>query len=151
MTGNRSQRHAVPASPWKNPRQGGENTIDQIQDLGIEETPPPRRGRLVSAISGAVPRGNTPAEAGKTRSEPLRDLREEKHPRRGGEDREEGPERLAPAETPPPRRGRLSIESGGLTASRNTPAEAGKTTRHLTECAHVRKHPRRGGEDSNIW
>ena len=128
MTGNRSQRHAVPASPWKNPRQGGENTIDQIQDLGIEETPPPRRGRLVSAISGAVPRGNTPAEAGKTIYGLTVMDANEKHPRRGGEDRVEGAEGPAETETPPPRRGRQRHSLRVCVRRGNTPAEARKTT-----------------------
>ena len=147
MTGNRSQRHAVPASPWKNPRQGGENTIDQIQDLGIEETPPPRRGRLVSAISGAVPRGNTPAEAGKTREAGSGGCPIRKHPRRGGEDNDASHSSRSLPETPPPRRGRRGKRPSRQCGRGNTPAEAGKTRSEPLRDLREEKHPRRGGED----
>ena len=91
--------------------------------------------------------GNTPAEAGKTPTVWAGGNVNEKHPRRGGEDKPGGASDGEEPETPPPRRGRLLRSSPERAAGRNTPAEAGKTRRSLACSSSEGKHPRRGGED----
>ena len=70
-----------------------------------------------------------------------------KHPRRGGEDRRQESGSYSIGETPPPRRGRLGLQTNDETFDRNTPAEAGKTTHSAPTQRSREKHPRRGGED----
>ena len=73
----------------------------------------------------------------------------EKHPRRGGEDITVVIEMPAKTETPPPRRGRPAWRINKRVFDGNTPAEAGKTSRPASEAGGLRKHPRRGGEDTD--
>ena len=93
---------------------------------------------------------NTPAEAGKTFRVIYSALKDQKHPRRGGEDLRTKRGCCDTRETPPPRRGRLSRFACVHIASRNTPAEAGKTPHAGPKRRALRKHPRRGGEDDHI-
>ena len=74
-----------------------------------------------------------------------------KHPRRGGEDERLSSGRMCTAETPPPRRGRLTARMSSMWSVRNTPAEAGKTVFEVLIRHGRRKHPRRGGEDGAFW
>ena len=113
--------------PPKHPRRGGEDAVVSQHSIWIRETPPPRRGRRTPRNHACEPHGNTPAEAGKTRvgSEAVRLL--QKHPRRGGEDSRSRFGARSGRETPPPRRGRLSVRDLRAANTGNTPAEAGKT------------------------
>ena len=131
----------------KHPRRGGEDEKLHVSRQAVQETPPPRRGRPVGSLSRCAACRNTPAEAGKTFPNRSGTTSPQKHPRRGGEDGRAPQGLAAGAETPPPRRGRLSPANEAGHAARNTPAEAGKT--HRRTCRHWRygKHPRRGGED----
>ena len=111
----------------KHPRRGGEDLSMCLLGRRRRETPPPRRGRRESeGISGFRVR-NTPAEAGKTNALHLAFHCVQKHPRRGGEDELDGLRKVGLVETPPPRRGRLSVRVPIVQKVGNTPAEAGKT------------------------
>ena len=72
----------------KHPRRGGEDVTGSCVDDFLQETPPPRRGRLKRRRVLIAADGNTPAEAGKTCFGHHRGVNSQKHPRRGGEDQE---------------------------------------------------------------
>ena len=90
---------------------------------------------------------NTPAYAGKTRTQRLRLTCSWKHPRVCGEDSAVVKRSFCPTETPPRMRGRLSLFSSGSLSMGNTPAYAGKTRRQNRWSAPRWKHPRVCGED----
>ena len=90
----------------KHPRRGGEDVGSGADSRELQETPPPRRGRLpVRSLAKGVLR-NTPAEAGKTLANDVSEATPRKHPRRGGEDHDFHAGDIRIHETPPPRRGR---------------------------------------------
>ena len=132
----------------KHPRRGGEDTPQSSISRFGRETPPPRRGRRSHEQHRSGDRGNTPAEAGKTKWDQFEDFIpiETPPPRRG---------RLKAdslsfdiTETPPPRRGRRRCSCQHADGVRNTPAEAGKTQGAARDVRPFKKHPRRGGEDA---
>ena len=70
---------------------------------------------------------NTPAYAGKTADDAVRERAKEKHPRVCGEDWVSICSAVLQWETPPRMRGRHLIKQAGLAVQGNTPAYAGKT------------------------
>ena len=136
----------------KHPRRGGEDLSGVPSVRTAEDTPPPRRGRRNYApIYMTALRETPPPRRGRLSSTAGEPPDDRKHPRRGGEDNNCFLVLHASIETPPPRRGRRKSavrEPGG---GRNTPAEAGKTLADTLSGPVEKKHPRRGGEDSNIW
>ena len=131
----------------KHPRVCGEDTIVELPEQRLQETPPRMRGRHKYLYKSVVILGNTPAYAGKTRQNQPRICRRQKHPRVCGEDlpaREGAP---ADSETPPRMRGRPADAMVKSLLSRNTPAYAGKTIPRQSRKRCPGKHPRVCGED----
>ena len=91
----------------------------------------------------------TPAGAGKTRWNSSKTPIREDHPRRCGENSYDVIANSASAGSPPQVRGkqlkRLTIKR----RDRITPAGAGKTPPEARDCAMLRDHPRRCGENSS--
>ena len=114
----------------KHPRLRGEDMrLPCVCDV-VRETPPLTRGRLEVDGVPKLPRGNTPAYAGKTRSSATGLRASRKHPRLRGEDRL----RVAHVR-----------RQGG-----NTPAYAGKTQDAVNFHRKHQKHPRLRGEDRSV-
>ena len=146
--GKTSREGQATVKSRKHPRRGGEDSLRVRVGQGKEETPPPRRGRLLRSSPERAAGRNTPAEAGKTRRSLACSSSEGKHPRRGGEDPCYAGRNTFDTETPPPRRGRHERPSKVTASYGNTPAEAGKTRVRTGSTSASGKHPRRGGEDA---
>ena len=145
--GKTSREGQATVKSRKHPRRGGEDSLRVRVGQGKEETPPPRRGRLLRSSPERAAGRNTPAEAGKTRRSLACSSSEGKHPRRGGEDPCYAGRNTFDTETPPPRRGRHACARDRRQLLGNTPAEAGKTPSLYLFSFPTWKHPRRGGED----
>ena len=148
--GKTSREGQATVKSRKHPRRGGEDSLRVRVGQGKEETPPPRRGRLLRSSPERAAGRNTPAEAGKTRAPVEGDGLVWKHPRRGGEDTLAHGIDVSFWETPPPRRGRRHRYTFFLLQPGNTPAEAGKTGGRTARHEGLEKHPRRGGEDCTL-
>src|SRR5690606_13439982 len=91
--------------------------------------------------------GNTPACAGKTRSQGDPDGFRREHPRVRGEDFARAPGNVCPSGTPPRARGRLAGDEHRVVVFGNTPACAGKTQSAGSDTPTTGEHPRVRGED----
>ena len=133
-------------TPWKHPRECGEDFLTATGVAVVPETPPRMRGRPFHPHDLHVQVRNTPANAGKTKRHGRSQVPNQKHPRECGEDNkvmpctprrnphERGEDRsdvvkaAVALETPPRTRGRLGGHKRCVQRARNTPANAGKTT-----------------------
>ena len=131
----------------KHPRVCGEDLNGLIQTPQWSETPPRMRGRPSSDTSAVSMSRNTPAYAGKTQNSASVPAVCRKHPRVCGEDSSLSYRQTSPRETPPRMRGRPGKGRARCFTTRNTPAYAGKTSRHLAQASCRWKHPRVCGED----
>ena len=117
------------APGWKHPRVCGEDSKRQTASPQTLETPPRMRGRRAPPRSPKAKNRNTPAYAGKTRSNSLHSDLRRKHPRVCGEDHPMTVNTQDIRETPPRMRGRPPPLALDKHERGNTPAYAGKTRR----------------------
>ena len=117
------------------------------QDRGPEADHPRMRGedQIINACLDI--KGITPACAGKTRARTRTAMSDWDHPRMRGEDRFVRVVKSCSAGSPPHARGRRVLNAVGGSASRITPACAGKTVVTIEECPRIADHPRMRGED----
>ena len=132
----------------KHPRLRGEDFAPRATVTRMTETPPLTRGRRPAQALQERALGNTPAYAGKTRSQGASVPMPQKHPRLRGEDAPREESRGSTSETPPLTRGRPQATSKETVPKGNTPAYAGKTYDLPVGAGDSEKHPRLRGEDS---
>ena len=134
----------------KHPRRCGELYCWSRDRATFAETPPQMRGTRHVGICKVEEFGNTPADAGNSRT--LRTWRSSgrKHPRRCGELLTHLVVGIESSETPPQMRGTLNLGDDIGDDFRNTPADAGNSSNEMSMDLGCKKHPRRCGELSNI-
>ena len=134
------------ASDGDHPRPCGEKPTSAIVDPSTRGSPPPMRGKVWNSRRGWVPRGITPAHAGKSCTTTATTTAPRDHPRPCGEKCFAIGFAIQPGGSPPPMRGK-GVSSAILPSStRITPAHAGKRTPTWAFRYSRRDHPRPCGE-----
>ena len=128
------------------PRVGGEKLLQFALPLLLTGSPPRGRGKGRPPCTVQTIQRITPAWAGKRRNRGCCAAGKGDHPRVGGEKRCSGNTRIRPRGSPPRGRGKASLMLLMASATRITPAWAGKSTSYLRSETWWRDHPRVGGE-----
>ncbi len=142
-------RQSSRSSLGDDPRVGGEDQHSGLPPDPYFGTPPRQRGGPRRRPDPPLRRRNTPASAGRTRRSCFSARRASEHPRIGGEDPPDADTLHVHRGTPPHRRGGRWRPSRRASASRNTPASAGRTAPPPGAPGPSPEHPRIGGEDFN--
>ena len=129
------------------PRMRGEDPDWLHLLLPHSGSPPHARGRPLAKLSKTGSTRITPACAGKTSRSASRTGRSRDHPRMRGEDPQLLRQDRRGDGSPPHARGRLGDYANPDTASRITPACAGKTAGRMSMETGPPDHPRMRGED----
>ena len=130
------------------PRMRGEDCSVFRWPTRIRGSPPHARGRRFQEVYYVVPRGITPACAGKTFFPLFVGTAGTDHPRMRGEDAFPGRGTMPRNGSPPHARGRHVAVRAEWKENRITPACAGKTPRQRREGYASPDHPRMRGEDA---
>ena len=125
---------------------GGEKLLQFALPLLLTGSPPRGRGKGRPPCTVQTIQRITPAWAGKRRNRGCCAAGKGDHPRVGGEKRCSGNTRIRPRGSPPRGRGKASLMLLMASATRITPAWAGKSTSYLRSETWWRDHPRVGGE-----
>ena len=129
----------------------GENFTPLPCDMMSAGSPPRVRGKPCLEDPGIVQSGITPACAGKTNADSVRDVLLGDHPRVCGEN-DRGYCRYSGLQGSPPRvRGKLSVATLFALACGITPACAGKTRAVRVGGSWRGDHPRVCGENEDGW
>ena len=136
-------------SPEDHPRRCGENLPFRGFLLRQMGSPPQVRGKLSFSLLHDAVRGITPAGAGKTLQAAFCGLPGKDHPRGCGENVPRLNLRALTAGSPPRMRGKLTFIGYDETATRITPADAGKTLFMKNGTVSPEDHPRGCGENSS--
>ena len=129
------------------PRVCGENYVTDMYSMLRRGSPPRVRGKLVLQRKKQLVTRITPACAGKTYCEYVRDSFVEDHPRVCGENRFSQRRIIAIRGSPPRVRGKLRLSCTGVAGIRITPACAGKTAMRFRNMFARVDHPRVCGEN----
>ena len=149
--GKTCTEHTLPLKPRDHPRRCGENHSRRQLKAVKTGSPPQVRGKPRSRFYRRMPRGITPAGAGKTFPFVLLLLRFKDHPRRCGENRSTVAVSVLGIGSPPQVRGKPRSAPSASGSSRITPAGAGKTYISSSSGSVFRDHPRRCGENPRTW
>ena len=125
----------------------GEEKLDWLSDRVRLEIPPRARGRVGVPPFCGRKQGNTPACAGKRRSDASIRIGDWKYPRVRGEERLSCRLRFRLREIPPRARGRDEAARNYFAKFGNTPACAGKRSSISVSPSSTRKYPRVRGEE----
>ena len=106
------------------------------------------RGKLTTDPSKRHCKRITPADAGKTIQQGIKNPPEQDHPRGCGENCVLRIVGCVATGSPPRMRGKLSVDKTALKKARITPADAGKTGASFACAERVRDHPRGCGENA---
>ncbi len=131
----------------KHPHVRGEDLVTQTSSTATLETPPRAWGRPKADSRPAFRCGNTPTCVGKTQVRAKDFMLQQKHPHVRGEDLRLLTPQVHHKETPPRAWGRLNVDTGTASVSRNTPTCVGKTKRRRCAATWGWKHPHVRGED----
>ncbi len=145
--GKTCTEHTLPLKPRDHPRRCGENHSRRQLKAVKTGSPPQVRGKPRSRFYRRMPRGITPAGAGKTFPFVLLLLRFKDHPRRCGENRSTVAVSVLGIGSPPQVRGKRIKSSLRFSQSGITPAGAGKTLTAYKSSSSYQDHPRRCGEN----
>ena len=129
--GKTASRPRLSLHTWDHPRGCGENRYVPDRRQRRIGSPPRMRGKLCPHISADGFSGITPADAGKTLPAAQPPFQSRDHPRGCGENRRA---KLAPIHivgSPPRMRGKHANQLAIIAGFRITPADAGKTVRHM--------------------
>ena len=146
--------HAVgfpSASTADHPRRCGENVFVRVKRAERNGSPPQVRGKPSSLLIPTSSIRITPAGAGKTIFPLIHSGSATDHPRRCGENGWGLAPFLAKAGSPPQVRGKLADCANLFRRKRITPAGAGKTVTCRCRAARWTDHPRRCGENKNLF
>ena len=94
--------------------------------MNTNGSPPPMRGKALNFRHTVKKIGITPAYAGKRKSTPKTATCRKDHPRLCGEKLDKSAGMVYNIGSPPPMRGKATVNESGLYAVRITPAYAGK-------------------------
>ena len=134
-------------SSWQDhPRLCGEKQAEREEIEKRQGSPPPMRGKVFSRFICDIFERITPAYAGKSQAGSFSAGDNQDHPRLCGEKLLDVNSQKMPLGSPPPMRGKGSIESIIERRIRITPAYAGKSPKYHTVFRAVRDHPRLCGE-----
>ena len=128
------------------PRVGGEKPSSRLSKRPVLGSPPRGRGKGGKVIFNQLPRGITPAWAGKSLAGQSAQTLRRDHPRVGGEKGKLIPFYVDEVGSPPRGRGKDLSLLDRLLTQRITPAWAGKSRPRAAHPAPGRDHPRVGGE-----
>ena len=128
------------------PRLCGEKVAASQKQACESGSPPPMRGKGGGAVVDTGGAGITPAYAGKSSSLPQNGQGFRDHPRLCGEKSYNVIHFLPPSGSPPPMRGKGSVNISSTSPMGITPAYAGKRKRKLPQTVKVQDHPRLCGE-----
>ena len=129
------------------PRRCGENPYLQTDMMSVKGSPPQVRGKPTREYFIQLQHRITPAGAGKTRRKTMLAPSPKDHPRRCGENSENGNSVNRFTGSPPQVRGKLKKGVLSLGETRITPAGAGKTHNRKNSINQTQDHPRRCGEN----
>ena len=132
---------------WDHPRRCGENGRQVCLLRCKLGSPPQVRGKPAVRRDTTSMLGITPAGAGKTNKELGEGAKIRDHPRRCGENFDNGGKKSQAAGSPPQVRGKQFLMMETAATTWITPAGAGKTVPVFGHRAHNRDHPRRCGEN----
>ena len=138
------QRAKLP--PWDHPRVCGEKVVPLVWmtcDIG---SPPRMRGKVITVERNQLPRGITPAYAGKSTVPDVAGIPAEDHPRVCGEKQGTSFCKSCSIGSPPRMRGKVSALQSGASSHGITPAYAGKSSVPSLIQSLERDHPRVCGE-----
>ena len=134
------------------PRVCGEKAFSISCNLSMSGSPPPVRGKGNAVLGVLALTGITPACAGKSRSQAHVTYPPQDHPRLCGEKVREGKLKRYDRGSPPPVRGKAPTLKARKSASRITPACAGKSTLPHSAQLIYPDHPRLCGEKiQRVW
>ena len=139
------------AIPRKHPHGRGEDTHEDVEARGKEETPPRAWGRPAATRDAHGCLRNTPTGVGKTMLRAGPKIRPKKHPHGRGEDFKPLCGFCRFLETPPRAWGRPCSKHALAACSRNTPTGVGKTPKIRPHCPMPQKHPHGRGEDAPLF
>ena len=128
------------------PRIGGEKAELTAAVISAMGSPPRRRGKGYREFGIDISDRITPAQAGKSVAPRQKRSALWDHPRVGGEKTQPWLLRCRQRGSPPRGRGKASLMLLMASATRITPAWAGKSTSYLRSETWWRDHPRVGGE-----
>ena len=128
------------------PRLCGEKQFRAVPPDGYIGSPPPMRGKDVTALVKIQFQRITPAYAGKRKRKPNGMLQSKDHPRLCGEKVTAGSSWFRLAGSPPPMRGKEGGKLCAIIMPRITPAYAGKSYRSESTLHSRPDHPRLCGE-----
>ena len=135
---------AVP--PWDHPRMCGEKRNLSMLHFRRKGSPPHVRGKAAFGRECYYPYGITPACAGKRQALAKALSRSRDHPRMCGEKVSSTSPIKCLKGSPPRMRGKVVKEVTGQTATRITPAYAGKSSSRGVRTCFEKDHPRVCGE-----
>ena len=136
---------------WDHPRGCGENHFASTIFCAISGSPPQVRGKRREGIVAACNVRITPAGAGKTHRDFLKQGFTQDHPRRCGENYFLPKKGLTRTGSPPRMRGKLSFLCDNNGEIRITPAHAGKTYHAELFSGKLEDHPRACGENFQVF
>ena len=131
------------------PRPCGEKFNRLTEDIELEGSPPPMRGKAVRSIDQRKAVGITPAHAGKSRRSMRATTKCKDHPRPCGEKTGVGRSVPIMVGSPPPMRGKVHHADMPPCRPRITPAHAGKSKGKALAKPCGWDHPRPCGEKSS--
>ena len=131
---------------WDHPRPCGEKLSGMTTTAPLPGSPPPMRGKAITAIEQVAQCGITPAHAGKSYSPERAHLSCQDHPRPCGEKFLLVSLLYHYLGSPPPMRGKAFISSAVSRTARITPAHAGKRVANGIFWHIEEDHPRPCGE-----
>ena len=131
---------------WDHPRVGGEKSMMVPHTVTLLGSPPRGRGKVEVLPPLSLGGRITPAWAGKSRESVLAGAGWRDHPRVGGEKEVMDTGQALTRGSPPRGRGKAKCNRRTFTMARITPAWAGKRPSQALLIAHLKDHPRVGGE-----
>ena len=146
LAGKSRRLKLCPVAKWDHPRTRGEKPRKRPLHSGRRGSPPHSRGKVYDLVYGCDEAGITPALAGKSLLDSIKNYGLWDHPRTRGEKLFSMNRGYSVKGSPPHSRGKVEYTSSKPVETGITPALAGKRRLHSWQSLSGRDHPRTRGE-----